>query len=52
MIYPAMVDMIRSIMIKFLRKKYLVNEDGSPKSADEILAINPLSSSGLIHVNL
>ena len=37
MLYPTMVDMIGSIMTKFVRKKYLVNEDGSPKSADEIL---------------
>ena len=37
MLYPTMVDMIGSIMTKFVRKKYLVSEDGSPKSADEIL---------------
>ena len=32
MLYPAMVDMIRSIMVKFVKKKYLTKEDGSPKS--------------------
>ena len=31
LLYPSMVEMIRSIMTKFIKKKYLVLEDGSPK---------------------
>ena len=44
MLYPSIVEMIRSIMTKFIKKKYLVLEDGSPKAAEDILSVNPLRS--------
>ena len=44
LLYPSMVEMIRSIMTKFIKKKYLVLEDGSPQKAEDILNL-------LIHWN-
>jgi hypothetical protein len=39
MLYPAMVEMIRALMSKFVAKKYLLSDNGSPKTDEEILAI-------------
>ena len=44
LLYPSMVEMIRSIMTKFTKKKYLVLEDGSLKKAEDILSVDPLKS--------
>ena len=44
LLYPSMVEMIRSIMTKFIKKKYLVLEDGSPKKAEDNLSVDPLKS--------
>ena len=44
LLYPSMVEMIRSIMTKFIKKKYLVLEDGSPKKAEDILSVDTLKS--------
>ena len=44
MLYPFMVEMIWSIMTKFIKKKCLVHEDGSPKRAEDSMSINPLIS--------
>ena len=44
LLYPSMVEMIRSIMTKFIKKKYLVLEDGSLKKAEDILSVDPLKS--------
>ena len=44
LLYLSMVEMIRSIMTKFIKKKYLVLEDGSPKKAKDILSVDPLKS--------
>ena len=44
LLYPSMVEIIRSIMTKFIKKKYLVLEDGSPKKAEGILSVDPLKS--------
>ena len=41
MLYPSMVEIIWSIMTKFVKKKYLVLENGSPKKAEDITSINP-----------
>ena len=44
LLYLSMVEMIRSIMTKFIKKKYLVLEDGSPKNSEDILSVDPLKS--------
>ena len=44
LLYPSVVEMIRSIMTKFIKKKYLVLEDGSPKKSEDILSVDPLKS--------
>ena len=44
LLYPSMVEMIRSIMTKFIKKKYLVLEDGSPKKAEDNLSVDTLKS--------
>ena len=36
--------MIRSIMTKFIKKKYFVLEDDTPKKVEDIISINPLRS--------
>ena len=40
-----MVDMILSLLTKFVKRKYLTIDDGSPKPAEDILAIDPMRSS-------
>ena len=44
LLYLFMVEMIWSIMTKFIKKKYLVLEDGSPKNSEDILSVDPLKS--------
>lgn len=43
MFYPSMVEIIWSIMAKFIKKKNHVLEDDSPKKAEGI-SVNPLRS--------
>ena len=40
LLYLAIVELILKLMTKFVQKKFLVSEDGTPKPAAEILAIN------------
>ena len=40
LLYPAIVELIRNLMTKFVKKKHIVSEDGAPKQVAEILAIN------------
>ena len=44
LLYLSMVEMIWSIMTKFIKKKYLVLEDGSPKKAEDNLSVDTLKS--------
>ena len=42
-LYPGMIEMIRTIMTKFVRKKYLVADQGTAKSDEYLLKVNVLS---------
>ena len=44
MLCPSVVEMIWSNMTKFVKKKYVVFEDGFPKKGEDIISINPLGS--------
>ena len=44
LLYPAMVELIRTIMTKFIRRKYLQTDEGTPRSAEEILKIDVLDA--------
>ena len=44
LLHLSMVELIQSIMTKFIKKKYLVLEDGSPKKAEDIVSFDPLKS--------
>ena len=42
-LYPGMTEMIRKIMTKFVRKKYLVTDQGTAKPDEDPLKVNVLS---------
>ena len=42
-LYPGMIEMIRKIITKFVRKKYLVTNQGTAKPDEDLLNVNVLS---------
>ena len=42
-LYLGMIEVIRTIMTKFIRKKYLVTDEGTAKPDEDLLKVNVLS---------
>ena len=42
-LYPGVIEMIRIIRTKFVRKKYLLTDQGTSKPDEDLLKVNVLS---------
>ena len=42
-LYPGMIEMIRTVMTKFVRKKYIVTDQGTARPDEDLLKVIVLS---------